>query len=109
MGAEGRHLPRLFCPERLHGVDFGGACGRQPHGDERNRGKMSGTETNTGGIPGLDTEKEGGDEPRQAECRHKTDDNADKSQPHPMPNHELADVPRSAPSAIRMPISCVRC
>ena len=36
-----------FNPQRLHRVEFRGACGGQPHGEQRHQTRMIGTVTNT--------------------------------------------------------------
>ena len=56
-----------------------------------------------------DAEQERGDEPRQAEGRAEADDDADERQAHALEDDHVLHLRRLAPSASRMPISCVRC
>lgn len=75
----------------LHGIDVGGARGRQPHGEQSSRGENHGGQDERRGIKRLDAEQEGGQKASESEGRRNSDDHAYQGELHTLPDDEPLD------------------
>ena len=75
----------------------------------RSATRQNTTGTVTKGDPGFYAEEEAGDKAGESESRADADNHAGDGESHAVPDDEPRMRERSAPRAMRMPISWVRC
>ena len=95
--------------QRRSRIHAGRPAGRQRRHHEGDRGKHDGAEQVADRIAGRDPEEQGRDHSPKPCRRHDAEGEASEGEPHALGERRAEDVGRrEAPSAIRMPISCVR-